>query len=155
MYELWLIQAFCKWRSRAVSEYVRDCQLASAVDVAVQVAKGLQLMEVQESLYQQTEGMLGPEWLVATEHNSDEVLEDSLKGDEVKDAARVGPVRFVSRAEGGTGNGRHWKTDTSCLCGKRWAHIFTEALPEFGRCRRCLRAFSNGVSGGEARVLDP
>ena len=37
--ELWLIQAFCRWGSRAVLEYVRDCQLVSATDMAVRVAK--------------------------------------------------------------------------------------------------------------------
>ena len=46
--ELWLIQAFCRWGSRAVFEYVRDCQVASATDMAVRVARGLQLTEVRE-----------------------------------------------------------------------------------------------------------
>ena len=48
--ELWLIQAFCRWGSRAVLEYVRDCQLASATDLAVRVAKGVQLTEVRQHL---------------------------------------------------------------------------------------------------------
>ena len=49
-------------------DHVRDCQLASTVDVAVQVATELQLIEV------------GNERLMATEHMFDEVLEDRVEG---------------------------------------------------------------------------
>ena len=115
--ELWLIQAFCHWGSRAVFEYARDCQLASVTDVAVRIAKGLQLMEVRQSVYQRLEG--GPELRAASERVFEEALEESVQGvsiedlqaDQVKeqiqgrflDAARVGPVRFVRCAEVGMG----------------------------------------------------
>ena len=46
--DVWLIQAFCRWRSRAVVEYIRDCHLTSAMDVATRVTRGLRLMEVRE-----------------------------------------------------------------------------------------------------------
>ena len=167
--ELWLIQASCRWGSRAVFEYVRDCQLASATDVAVRVAKGLQLMEVRESVYQRLEG--GPELQAASERVFEEALEESVQGvsivdlqaDQVKeqiqgralDAARVGPVRFVSCAEVGMGKAHVWKTDAVTWCGRRWVHMVTEVLPEMERCRRCLRAVAVGVSGGVVQVLDP
>ena len=47
-----LIQAFCRWGSRAVLEYVRDSHLSAATDVAAKVTKELRLMEVRENLYQ-------------------------------------------------------------------------------------------------------
>ena len=167
--ELWLIQAFCRWGSWAVFEYVRDCQLASATDVAVRVAKGLQLMEVRQSIYQRLEG--GPQLQAASERVFEEALEETVQGvsvaglqaDQVKeqiqgrvlDAARVGPVRFVSCAEVGMGKAHVWKTDAVTWCGRRWVHMVTEVLPEMERCRRCLRAVAVGVSGGVVQVLDP
>ena len=48
--DIWLIQAFCRWGSRAVLEYVRDCHSPSTTDVAAKVTKGLRLMEVREKL---------------------------------------------------------------------------------------------------------
>ena len=118
--ELWLIQAFCRWGSRAVFEYVRDCQLASATDMAVRVAKGLQLTEVWESVYQLVEGRVGPGLRSTSERVFKEALEDCVQGvgviglqaaNQVKEqiegrllaAARVGPVRFVSCAEVASG----------------------------------------------------
>ena len=53
--ELWLIQASCRWSSRAVLECVRDCQLASATDMAVRVAKNVHLAEVRDSVYDRSD----------------------------------------------------------------------------------------------------
>ena len=50
--DVWLIQAFCRWGSRAVVEYIRDCHLSSAMDVATRVTRGLRLMEVRENISQ-------------------------------------------------------------------------------------------------------
>ena len=53
--DVWLIQAFCRWSSRAVLEYIRDCHLTSAEDVSRKVTHGLRLMEVRENIYQRME----------------------------------------------------------------------------------------------------
>ena len=53
--DVWFIQAFCRWGSRAVVEYIRDCHLTSAMDVATRVTRGLRLMEVRENIYQHME----------------------------------------------------------------------------------------------------
>ena len=118
--ELWLIQAFCRWGSRAVLEYVRDCQLASATDLAVRVAKGVQLTEVRDSIYERLNYRVEPGMAVATERAFEEALEESVQGcsigglmadqvgeqvqGRVMQVARVGPARFVSCA--GTSSGR-------------------------------------------------
>ena len=78
--ELWLIQAFCRWGSRAVLECVRDCQLASANDLAVRVAKGVQLTEVRDSIYERLDCRVEPGMAVATERAFEEALEESVQG---------------------------------------------------------------------------
>ena len=40
----------CRWGSRAVLEYARDCQVASTTDLAARVAKGVQLTEARDSI---------------------------------------------------------------------------------------------------------
>ena len=74
--DIWLIQAFCRWGSRAVLEYVRDCDLSSTTDVAAKVTKGLRLMEVRENLYQRMEVTVGPERAVECEDEFEQVLEE-------------------------------------------------------------------------------
>ena len=76
--DLWLTQAFCRWGSGAVLEYVRDCQLSAAVEVSAQVAKGVQIMEVRESMYQQVEDTMGCEHVVSCEHKFDQALEEQM-----------------------------------------------------------------------------
>ena len=81
----WLWQAsscgssrpFCRWGSRAVLEYVCDCQLASATDLAVRVAKCVQLTEVRDSIYERLDCMVEPGMAVATERAFEEALEES------------------------------------------------------------------------------
>ena len=168
--ELWLIQAFCRWGSRAVLEYVRDCQLASATDLAVRVAKGVQLTEVRDSIYERLNYRVEPGMAVATERAFEEALEESVQGcsigglmaDQVREqvqgrlqVAGVGPARFVSCAETNSGRLHIGKTDVVTWCGRRWVHRVSEGLPELTRCRQCLRAVALGVSGGEVQVLDP
>ena len=70
-----MIQAFCRWRSRAVLEYVRDCHLFSATNVAAKVTKGMRLMEVRENLYQHMEIAVGPERAVECLQEFEQVLE--------------------------------------------------------------------------------
>ena len=53
--DVWLIQAFCRWGSRAVLEYIRDCHLTSAENVSRKVTHGLRLMEVRENIHQRME----------------------------------------------------------------------------------------------------
>ena len=65
--DLWLIQAFCRWSSGAVLEFVRDCQLSAAVEVSAQVAKGVHIMEVRESMHQQVEDTMACEHVVSCE----------------------------------------------------------------------------------------
>ena len=166
--ELWLIQGFCQWGSRAVLEYVRDC--ASATDLAVRVAKGVQLTEVCDSIYERLDCRVEPGMTVATERAFEEALEESvqscsiggLMADKVREqiqgrvvqVAGVGPVRFVSCAETSSGRLHIGKTDVVMWCGRRWVHCVSEALPGLTRCRQCLRAVALGVSGSEVQVLD-
>ena len=126
-------------------------------------------MEVRQSVYQRLEG--GPELRAASERVFEEALEESVQGVSVEDlqadqvekqiqgrvldAARVGPVRFVSCAEVGMGKAHVWKTDAVTWCGRRWVCMVSEVLPGMERCRRCLRAVAVGVSGGAVQVLDP
>ena len=58
--DVWLIQAFCRWGSRVVLEYFRDCHLTSVEDVSRKVTHGLRLMEVRENIYQRMELGAGP-----------------------------------------------------------------------------------------------
>ena len=74
-FDIGLIQAFCRWGSRAVLEYVRDCHLCSATDVAEKVAKGLRLMEVRENLNEHLEIAVGPDRAVECEQKFEQVLE--------------------------------------------------------------------------------
>ena len=113
----------------------------------------------------------GPQLQATSERVFEEALEETVQGvsiaglqaDQVKeqiqgrvlDAARVGPVKFVSCAEVGMGKAHVWKTDAVTWCGRRWVHMVTEVLPEMERCRQCLRAVAVGVSGGVVQVLDP
>ena len=82
--ELSLIQAFCRWGSRAVLEYVRDCQSASVTDMAVRVAKGAQLTEVRDSVYQRLDCRVEPELAVATERAFEEALEESVQSSSIE-----------------------------------------------------------------------
>ena len=168
--ELWLIQAFCRWSSRAVRENERDCQLASATDLAVRVAKGVQLTEVRDSIYERLDCRVEPGMAVATERAFEEALEESVQGcslgglladqvreqvqDRVMQVAGVGPARFVSCAEASSGRLHIGNTDVVTWCGRRWVHRVSEGLPGLTRCRQCLRAVALGVSGGEVQVLD-
>ena len=143
--ELWLIQAFCRWGSRAVLEYVRDCQLASATDLAERVAKGVQLTEVRDSICERLNYRVEPGMAVATERAFEEALEESVQGcsigglmtDQVREqvqgrlqVAGVGPARFVSCAE--TSSGR-------LTLGKRtWSRGV-----EGDRYIACLRGFQD------------
>ena len=61
-------------------EYVRDCQLASATDLAVRVAKGVQLTEVRDSIYERLDCRVEPGMSVATERAFEEALEESVQG---------------------------------------------------------------------------
>ena len=60
--------------------YVRDCQLASATDLAVRVAKGVQLTEVRDSIYERLDCRVEPGMSVATERAIEEALEESVQG---------------------------------------------------------------------------
>ena len=147
-------------------EYVRDCQLASATDLAVRVAKDVQLTEVRDSIYERLDSRVEPGMAVATERAYEEALEESVQGcsigglmaDQVMEqvqgrvmqVAGVGPARFVSCAEG-----LHiGKTDVVTWCGRQWVHRVSEGLPGLTRCRQCLRAVALGVSGGEVQELE-
>ena len=152
-------------------EYVRDCQLASATDLAVRVAKGVQLTEVRDSIYERLDCRVEPGLAVATERAFEEALEESVQGcsigglmaDQVGEQvhgrvmqfAGVGPARFASCAETSSGRLHIGKTDVVTWCGRRWVHLVSEWLPGLTRCRQCLRAVALGVSGGEVQVLDP
>ena len=143
-------------------EVVRDCQLASATDLAVRVAKGMQLTEVRDSIYKRLDCKVEPGMALATERTFEEALEESVQGcgigglmaDQVRElvqgrvmqVAGVGPGRFVSCAEASSGRLHIGKTDVGC--GRRWVHRVDEI-------RQCLKAVALGVSGGEVQELDP
>ena len=131
---IWLIQAFCRWGSRAVLEYVRDCHLSSATDVATKVTKGLRLMEVRENLHQRTEIAVGLEKVVVNEQEFEQVLEakvaemdvTELKQENVQapvekgmlKAVRETKVKFVLCADSGLGKLHTNKNGTTCWCGR-------------------------------------
>ena len=73
--DVWLIQAFCRWGSRAVLEYIRDCHLTSAENVSRKVTHGLRLMEVRENIYQRMELEAGPGQAVECGRTFKQVLE--------------------------------------------------------------------------------
>ena len=75
---------FCRWGSWAVLEYVRDCQSASVTDMAVRVAKGVQLTEVRDSVYQRLDCRVEPELAVATERAFEEALEESVQSSSIE-----------------------------------------------------------------------
>ena len=60
-------------------EYVRDCHLSSATDVAAKVTKGLRLLEVRENLYQRTDIAVGTERAVECEQEFEQVLEAKVE----------------------------------------------------------------------------
>ena len=160
--DVWLIQAFCRWGSRAVVEYIRDCHLSSAMDVATRVTRGLRLMEVRENIYHM-ELNLGSEHAVACEQEFEQVSGVvELKCDRIKDqierrmmkTAREGRVKFVLCAESGFGKLHIKKNDTVCWCGRQWSQQVEEECPETVRCKRCLRALAASWSNGEVQVLD-
>ena len=168
--DVWLIQAFCRWGSRAVVEYIRDCHLSSAMDVATRVTRGLRLMEVLENIYRHMELNLGSDHAVACEQEFEQVLEAKvaesgvveLKCDHIKDqierrmmkTAREGRVKFVLCTESGFGKLHIKKNDTVCWCGRQWSQQVEEECPETVRCKRCLRALAASWSNGEVQVLD-
>ena len=167
--ELWLIQAFCRLGSRAVLEYVRDCQLASATDLAERVAKGAQLTEVRDS-FERLDCRVEPGMAVAgaclqkgigrkcpeLQHRGFDGRQDQGTNSGPCYAGRfLGPVRFVSCAETSSGRLHIGKTDVVTWCGRRWVHRVSEGLPGLTRCRQCPRAVALGVSGVEVQVLDP
>ena len=93
-------------------------QLASATDLAVRVAKGVQLTEMH-SIYERLDCRVEPGMAVATERAFEEALEESVQGcsigglmaDQVREQVQgrvmqvvgVGPARFVSCAEVSSG----------------------------------------------------
>ena len=114
--DIWLIQAFCRWGSRAVLEYVRDCHLSSTTDVAAKVTKGLRLMEVRENLYQRLEVTVGPERAVECEDEFEQVLEakvaemdvTELKHENVQALVEKGMLKAVR------------ETKVKCLVCRQW-----------------------------------
>ena len=134
--DIWLIQAFCRLGSRAALEYVRDCHLSSATDVAAKVTEGLRLMEVRENLYQRMAIAVGPERAVECEQEFEQVLEakvaemdvTELKQENVQalvekgmlKAVRETKVKFVLCADSGLGKLHIKKNGTTCWCGRQW-----------------------------------
>ena len=176
--DIWLIQAFCRWGSRAVLEYVRDCHLSSATDVAAKVAKGLRLMEVRENLYQHMEIAVGPERAVECEQKFEQVLEtkvaemdiNELKHEDVKALIEKGmlktvretKVKFVLCAESGTGKLHIRKNGTTCWCGglvSRCAGGVPSLPPsppkKTDRCRKRLRSLAVGWTVPSIRCSRP
>ena len=63
---------------------VRDCQLTSVTDMAVRVAKGVQLTEVRDSVHQRLDCRVEPELAVATERAFEEALEESVQSSSIE-----------------------------------------------------------------------
>ena len=166
--DIWLIQASCRWGSRAVLGYVRDCHLSAATDVAAKVTKGLRLMEVRENLYQRMEIAVGPESRqeceqeCASEAKVEEMDVTELKHEDVQGlvekgmlkAVRETKVKFVLCADSGMGKLHIKKVGTTCWCGRQWSQSVSEECPEVDRCRKCLRSLASSWAGGDV-VLDP
>ena len=117
--DVWLIQAFCRWGSRVILEYIRDCHLTSAEDVSRKVTHGLRLMEVRENIYERIESEVDQGQAVECERTFKQVLEarvaemgiGELKHVNIKDQIEQGmikntrenQVKFVVCASGGVG----------------------------------------------------
>ena len=168
--DVWLIQAFCRWGSRVILEYIRDCHLTSAEDVSRKVTHGLRLMEVRENIYQRFESEVGQGQAVECERTFKQVLEArvaemgirELKHVNIKDQIEQGmikntrenKVKFVVCASGGVGMLHVRKNPTTCWCGRQWTQV-VEGSPEIDRCRKCLRSLAASWSSGDVQVLDP
>ena len=63
---------------------VRDCQLTSVTDMAMRVAKGVQLTEVRDSVHQRLDCRVEPELAMATERAFGEALEESVQSSSIE-----------------------------------------------------------------------
>ena len=78
-----LIQASCRWDSRAMVGCIRDCHLSSAVDVVTRVTRGQQLMEVRENIHQYVKLEVGTEHVWKRRSLSWKGIEDQGRQGEV------------------------------------------------------------------------